>query len=409
MSDKPKKPTKRELSEIARGKKCFVIMPYGRQSLASGGPVVNFNEVYNVLIKPTVEGEGMKMQCIRCDEEDLAGPIHARMFEHIYDAEVAVVEISAPSANVFYELGVRHALAESVTILLARKGTKIPFNINGVNVILYDGKNDEVARERIRDFIRNGLWNGTTDSQIRAVLNSKVPKGQPIDRTTTYRYCLKKAPSKEICLITGDLIKVKTVDVWVSSENTNMEMARFFDSSISANIRYYGAKRSRGKVTSDVIANELRRKAPGAPANVSPGEIIVTGSGELKKTNNVKMILHAAAVTGQAGRGYVPIKEISVCVHNALNKAEEKQFSKLKLKSILFPLMGTGTARGDLRQKAPELIGAAISWLEANPQSRIDRVCFLTWSRQDLEVCRQVLRHADEVEEISAPAAKSRK
>ena len=162
-------------------------------------------------------------------------------------------------------------------------------------------------------------------------------------------------------------------------------------------------------MTSDVIANELRRKAPGAPANVSPGEIIVTGSGELKKTNNVKMILHAAAVTGQAGRGYVPIKEISVCVHNALNKAEEKQFSKLKLKSILFPLMGTGTARGDLRQKAPELIGAAISWLEANPQSRIDRVCFLTWSRQDLEVCRQVLRHADEVEEISAPAAKSRK
>ena len=94
----------------------------------------------------------------------------------------------------------------------------------------------------------------------------------------------------------------------------------------------------------DVIANELAIVA-GNPANVPPGEIMVTGAGELERTNGVKKIFHAAAVTGQVGIGYSPIADIGICVLNELAGADADEFKGLELKSILFPLIGTGTAK----------------------------------------------------------------
>jgi hypothetical protein len=66
---------------------------------------------------------------------------------------------------------------------------------------------------------------------------------------------------------------------------------------------------------------------------------------------------------------------------------------QLELRSILFPLMGTGTARGALEESAKELLGEAIRYLrKAEPPSMINRVCFLTYSPKDLEVCLDILQ-----------------
>jgi hypothetical protein len=53
--------------------------------------------------------------------------------------------------------------------------------------------------------------------------------------------------------------------------------------------------------------------------------------------------------------------------------------------------MGTGQGRGVLDTIAGELIGAAIAYLEMNPNCGIERVYFLTWSQHELDACRQVL------------------
>jgi O-acetyl-ADP-ribose deacetylase (regulator of RNase III) len=135
----------------------------------------------------------------------------------------------------------------------------------------------------------------------------------------------------------------------------------------------------------------------GEYANIPAGEIVVTGAGELERTHGVKRIFHAAAVTGQVGKGYAPIADIGICVRNALQMADTEELQNIELKSILFPLMGAGTARGDLESKAKELIDAAISHLEAHPQCRIDRVYFLTLSEEDLEVCQRILQETQDV------------
>jgi O-acetyl-ADP-ribose deacetylase (regulator of RNase III) len=379
------------------GKRCFVIMPFGEKKDIDG-KLIDFDKIYNFLIKKTVEGLGIK--CVRCDEIAETGWIHSKMFEHIYESDVAVVDITSLNPNVFYELGVRHALVESVTVLLRRKGTTVPFNIQGFQVIDYDPEdiaNVDETKKKIVDFIKNGLKLKKKDSPVHEVLNLRigtVPK--QLSKTEVFEYGLRKVTGKQICLITGDIRDVRGIDVWVNSENTNMQMARHYDRSISSVIRYCGAHKKRGRVIDDTIAKELE-ELTGDSANVPAGEIIVTGAGELERTHGVKKIFHAAAVTGQVGKGYTPIADIGMCVRNALQMADAEELRSIELKSILFPLMGTGTARGDVEQKAKELIDAAISHLEAHPQCKIQRVYFLTWSEKDLEVCQHVLHEAHDV------------
>ena len=91
------------------------------------------------------------------------------MFEHVYESDAAVVDITSLNPNVFYELGVRHALVDSVTVLVRRRGTEIPFNIQGLNVIEYDITDPEIlegAKKKIASHIRNGLKTKQNDSLV---------------------------------------------------------------------------------------------------------------------------------------------------------------------------------------------------------------------------------------------------
>src|SRR5262245_21933008 len=147
---------------------CFVIMPFRTKTDVARSDEVNFDKVYEDIIKRGVErlnNEGLVIKCIRSDEVERAGLIQERMIEYIADADVAVVNITTQNPNVFYELGVRHALRDRVTVLLRRKGTSNPFNIASMTAIEYDlGEEDaERAREAIANFVRNGLLSGAKD------------------------------------------------------------------------------------------------------------------------------------------------------------------------------------------------------------------------------------------------------
>jgi hypothetical protein len=166
-------------------RRCFVIMPFNRKQDLARGDKVNFDRVYAELIKPAVESlnaEGVAIECIRSDEIQQAGLIQERMLGFIFEADVAVVDLTTANANVYYELGVRHALRNRVTVLLRRRGTPIPFNIAGMTTIEYDLQPAAVQRARadIAAFVRNGLLSGAHDSLVHTVLRGlKVDRGAP--------------------------------------------------------------------------------------------------------------------------------------------------------------------------------------------------------------------------------------
>ena len=99
---------------------CFVLMPFGRKTDAAGR-VTNFDSVYAKLIAPAVEAVGLEP--IRADEEKIGGTIHKPMYERLMLCHYAVADITGANPNVFYELGIRHALRPASTVILFVEGT----------------------------------------------------------------------------------------------------------------------------------------------------------------------------------------------------------------------------------------------------------------------------------------------
>jgi O-acetyl-ADP-ribose deacetylase (regulator of RNase III) len=202
-------------------------------------------------------------------------------------------------------------------------------------------------------------------------------------------YRLKSNKNKKIGIVTGDIRDVNQIDVWVNSENTNMQMSRFYESSISGIIRYAGAEKdSFGNVVKDLIADELRA-CMANEVSVQPGTVLVTSSGTLHQTNKVKKIFHVACVQGEVGSGYRPINDIGRCIKTCLEKLDFEISRDGESKSILFPLIGTGKAAGDLQDIACKLIQTAMSILE-NDNSKIHSIYFLTWTELELQVCKSI-------------------
>lgn len=379
--------------------KCFVIMPYGEKKDVDGN-VINFDDIYRYIIEKAVARlEGF--ECVRCDNIDEPGWVHKRMVEHIFEDRVAIVDTSTLNANVFYELGVRHALKPGVTVLIQRKGTTWPFNIAGLNSISYttDLGGADKAINDIATFITNSLKKPAhVDSLVYEVLpglrieaEPPRPRG-PITKLQVFEAPLVNRPDKRLGLVTGDREDIKVGDVWVNSENTEMQMDRFYGDSTSATIRYLGAKKDpeTERVVEDLIANELAQKVQSG-TGVDPAAVVVTGPGELRRTNNVKWVFHVASVIGQPREGYQPIARIEQCVTNALRRADNERFREDKLKSVLFPIFGTGPSKGDVETHATRCFAAAVDYLEARADSSIEAAYFYVWSEQDLEACRRVV------------------
>jgi hypothetical protein len=133
---------------------CFVLMPFGKKPDA-GGSLVDFDEVYKQIIKPAIEEADFEP--IRADEEVTGGIIHKPMFERLILCEYAVADLTTANANVFYELGLRHAVRPCSTVLIFSGSERLPFDVTPLRALPYklraDGipENPEKDKAAVRD------------------------------------------------------------------------------------------------------------------------------------------------------------------------------------------------------------------------------------------------------------------
>ena len=90
------------------------------------------------------------MECVRADEERVGGIIHKPMFERLLLCEYAVADLSMANANVYYELGIRHATRPWSTVLLFREGFRLPFDAALLRAMPYQLGPRRAARSRPR-------------------------------------------------------------------------------------------------------------------------------------------------------------------------------------------------------------------------------------------------------------------
>jgi tetratricopeptide (TPR) repeat protein len=176
---------------------CFVLMPFGKKQDPTGGDPIDFDRIYDTAIRPAIAEA--KLDAIRADEERTGGIIHKAMFERLLLCEYAIADLTCANANVFYELGVRHAVRPATTQVIFGKGHVPPFDVNYVRGMPYDlgarnaFSNDEAGQlrtglaARLRELRDLSVGGSVTDSPLFQLLTDYgAPDIQRL-KTDTFR------------------------------------------------------------------------------------------------------------------------------------------------------------------------------------------------------------------------------
>jgi hypothetical protein len=129
---------------------CFVLMPFGTKTDGIKKEI-DFDKVYNSFIKPAIIKAGLEP--VRADEERSGGFIHKPMYERLMFCDFAIADLSFANPNVFYELGIRHALKPFTTVSIFEINTKLPFDTAALRTFPYNYEDGKIlnAETKITD------------------------------------------------------------------------------------------------------------------------------------------------------------------------------------------------------------------------------------------------------------------
>ena len=112
--------------KIEGGASCFVVMPFA-------DPIGGY---YRTIYEPAITKAGLKP--VRADDDMFTtGKIMDQVWSGIQAAKVLVAELTGRNPNVFYELGLAHALEKPV-VLVSSNEQDVPFDVQHIRVIYYD-------------------------------------------------------------------------------------------------------------------------------------------------------------------------------------------------------------------------------------------------------------------------------
>jgi len=107
--------------------KCFVVMPFGSEEL---------NVIYDYFVKPSVESS-CGLLCERGDNMFGSNVVMADIRRSISDAQLIIADLTDRNPNVFYEVGIAHALEKDV-LLVSQSMDDVPFDLRHLRVLIYE-------------------------------------------------------------------------------------------------------------------------------------------------------------------------------------------------------------------------------------------------------------------------------
>jgi tetratricopeptide (TPR) repeat protein len=203
---------------------CFVLMPFGKKKDAKGREI-DFNTVYDELIKPAIVAADMEP--IRADEEMVGGIIHKPMFERLLMCEYAIADLSIENANVYYELGIRHAARPHSTLSIFNSDIMLPFDVRPLRALPYhlDARQQLSDKENDRVVIMkwlNAARKPSTDSPLFQFFDDLKPHAIPHEKTDIFRERVQYSEDAK-----------KTL--FVLRQSKNLEGLKAFESSLKVN------------------------------------------------------------------------------------------------------------------------------------------------------------------------------
>jgi hypothetical protein len=189
-------------------KKCFIIMPF---SSTKSCDEEKWKDIFEHIIKPAVEECRLGYKCERSlpERENIIKSILRALAE----ADVVIADLTDNNPNVFYELGVRHALTNR-TILIAQGPEHIPFDLSPYPTVFYGESPAKIAefksniKKKLKDVSKNPE---RSDNPVADFLKdrqtAKDSKNQQIQEKT------KPATPVRPTMIMPTMVPSKEVDI----------------------------------------------------------------------------------------------------------------------------------------------------------------------------------------------------
>jgi len=161
----------RELRAIPESRTTvFILRPFGTKNS------IDFDLLERDLIAPGLEELGIRSRTT----VDLlsAGNIQSDSLRFLLAADLVIADTSLPDWNVFYQLGVRHALRDKRTFLIRAanvSGAEAFFDLKTDRFLSYDVRNPAQSLHSFVSAVRATLDSETTDSPLFRALPNLVP------------------------------------------------------------------------------------------------------------------------------------------------------------------------------------------------------------------------------------------
>ena len=115
-------------------KNCFVLMPFNPKEI--------FDPIYQRIKKIINDFD---IECIRADEIFGTRAVIEDIQEMINNSDFLLSDLTGRNPNVFYELGLSHAIFKPV-ILISQKSEDVPFDVKHIRYIRYDFSNEGLGK-----------------------------------------------------------------------------------------------------------------------------------------------------------------------------------------------------------------------------------------------------------------------
>ena len=137
------------VNNMTRKASAFVIMPLSDE----------FNSVYTDFIQDSLDEIGYDVE--RASDIESQRNILSDILEKIYTSDLIIADLTSVNPNVFYELGLAHALRKPV-ILLTQDIEEVPFDLQSYRLVEYSTHFAQIqdARDKLKSY-GEGFLNGT--------------------------------------------------------------------------------------------------------------------------------------------------------------------------------------------------------------------------------------------------------
>lgn len=147
--------------------RAFIVRPFGSKN-DKQGQAIDFNAVERDLIGPALTAH--KIDGRTTLEIAAAGNIREDMFRMLIAADLVIADISIHNANVFYELGIRHALRPWRTFMIRCRADDTVFDLSTDRYLEYERDRPGDSLAALVEGLRQTLAEERKDSPIYLLL-----------------------------------------------------------------------------------------------------------------------------------------------------------------------------------------------------------------------------------------------